>query len=236
MVISPTVEKLLYFGMKPILDAFTAFRMRMDIAFEAPLPEGPIIIAPNHPSVTDPFLVSWMTGVKSHILIADEVFKIPVFGRYLRASGHIPVVPGSGRAAFDEALAKLENGEPVMIFPEGEISPLEGGFARPHTGAARLALLTGAPVVPMGIHLLRERIRVIRSAIDGQPVDQLWYLDGPYNMTVGEALRFTGSAEDRDLVRQATDRIMRDIMRLAYQSALRLQQQLQPAFYAVGGD
>ena len=82
-----------------------------------------------------------------------------VLGRYLRAAGHIPVITGNGRAAFEEAKRLLGAGQTVTIFPEGSISPLEGGFYPARTGVARLALSTGAPVIPVGIHLDRERIQ-----------------------------------------------------------------------------
>jgi len=182
---------------------------RMNIVKQAPLPEGPKIIAPNHPSTTDPFLILTLTRDKVSILIDDRLFKVPIFGRYLKAAGHIPVVPGRGREAFEEARRRLEAGQSVAIFPEGAISPEEGGLHPPRTGAARLALLTGAPIVPVGIHLDPSHIRRIDTEIDGKIAMGTWYFNGPYAMTVGEPLHIDGDVEDRKSVTEASERIMR---------------------------
>ena len=56
----------------------------------------------------------------------------------------------------------------MIIFPEGALSPQEGGFCQARTGVARLALESGAPVFPAGIHLQRERIRNMQSHVRRQ--------------------------------------------------------------------
>ena len=85
----------------------------------------------------------------------------------------------------------------MAIFPEGAINPLNGGFHHPHTGAARPALSTGAPVIPVGIGLQRERIRLVETEMEGKPEVTTGYLGGPYAMTVSQPLRFAGDVEDR---------------------------------------
>jgi 1-acyl-sn-glycerol-3-phosphate acyltransferase len=102
-----------------------------------------------------------------------------VLGEYLRRSGHIPVVAGNGKAAMDEALARLAKGDTIIVFPEGALSPVEGGFCEPRTGAARLALMSGAPVIPVGIHLPLERVRFIESMVEGKVEIGRWYTHGP---------------------------------------------------------
>ena len=115
-------------------------------------------------------------------------------------------------------------GRAIGIFPEGVLSPLNGGVGKPHTGVVRLALSTGAPVIPVGIHLQHERIRIIKTQIDDMPEIIRWYFRGPYAITVGEPIRFAGNEEDREYVRSVSEHIMQRIDQLAYQSALRLQQ------------
>jgi len=61
--------------------------------------------------------------------------------------------------ALDAARQLLEAGGSVALVPEGRLSPRRGGFRAPRTGAARLAILTGVPIVPIGIHLLRTKHR-----------------------------------------------------------------------------
>jgi 1-acyl-sn-glycerol-3-phosphate acyltransferase len=116
----------------------------------------------------------------------------------------------------------LARGQTVTIFPEGALSPLEGGVHRAHTGAARLALMSGAPVIPVGIHLERERIRFVETTVDAKTETARWYPRGPYAMTAGEPLRLTGDVDDRAAVRAASDRIMHCITGLARESAQRL--------------
>lgn len=185
------------------------------------MPKGAKILAVNHPSTNDPAFITALSGEHMTILIKDTVFKIPLFGRSLRLAGHVPVIAGQGQAALEEGMRLLRAGRTVMIFPEGEISP-EGGFKRPHTGAARLALATGAPVVPVGISVDGKRVRVVHSKIDGQLEPITWYLTGPYAMTVGQAMTFTGSPEDRDQVRTVTQQIMDCIISLSRRGDQRL--------------
>jgi 1-acyl-sn-glycerol-3-phosphate acyltransferase len=160
---------------------------------------------------------------QTSILIDDRLFKVPIFGRYLHRTGHIPVVPERGRLAYDAGKQLLQAGRTLAVFPEGSVSPLEGGLYPPRTGVARLALETGVPVIPVGIHLDRKRIRLVETEIEDKTVTGTWYLGGPYAMTVGEPMRFTGSVQDRPHVRAISEQIMRRIARLAQESATRME-------------
>ena len=112
-----------------------------------------------------------LIGEPMSILITESCFKLPGLGAFLRAAGHVPVVSGSGKAALDEGIRLLRAGRTVGIFPEGVLSPLDqlgrGGCYAPHTGVARLALATGAPVIPVGISLDPARIVFRDTLIDG---------------------------------------------------------------------
>ena len=110
----------------------------------------------------------------------------------------------------------------MAIFPEGHISPREGGFCRPRTGAARLSLITGAPIVPVGIHLDRARIRRVETPIEGKTVVGTWYLRGPYAITVGEPMHLRGNVEDRERVRAASEQLVQHIAALVRQSERRI--------------
>lgn len=218
------LEALLYTFSRPLVKTYTGTMLNMDVQWHAPLPRGAKIIAANHPSTTDPFFVAAMANQQVFILINEKLFKVPVFGKYLRRSGHIPVVPGHGREAMDEALQRLANNETIVIFPEGNLSPCKGGFCEPRTGAARLAMLSGAPVIPVGIHLQRERVHSIITHIEGNEEEGRWYFHGPYHMTVGRGIFFRGDVEDRHLVQQSSKTIMSHIRELAFQSQDRMQQ------------
>ncbi len=217
-------EQLMYWFSRPVVGTYTGTMLKMDIIKYEQMPEGPKIVAANHPSTTDPFFVAAMIRQQAFILINGLLFDIPVFGEYLRRSGHIPVEAGNGPAAIESAVRRLEEGRTVVIFPEGALSPNGGGFQKARTGAARLALLSGAPVVPVGIHLEEQRIKRSMSNIRGQREEARWYLRGPYNMTVGNPLQFRGDVEDRTLVRTISDSIMHHIIELSRQSEIRMKQ------------
>ena len=157
------------------------------------------------------------------MLVIGHAFDVPGFGAYLRASGHIPVVEGRGRQAFEAARKHLQASGTLVVFPEGDLSPREGGFLEPHTGAARLAMTTGAPVVPIGISLSPKGIWHVESDIGDEWVASRWALRGPYGVTVGHPLHFTGDVNDRVLVRRVSRWIMHHISNLAHESQRRLQ-------------
>jgi 1-acyl-sn-glycerol-3-phosphate acyltransferase len=194
--------------------------LQMDVTFQDPLPVGPKIIAANHPTTLDHFLLLALIDEPMSILVTGDVFNIPLFGSYLRAAGHIPVIKTDGRSAFGQALAHLQGGRTIGIFPEGRLSPMEGaiGIARARSGAARLALWTGAAAVPVGIHLPQDRIRHIAGKIDKTPGVARLVLSGPYAMTAGGPLHFSGDPEDRALVRSVSGQIMDQIAALRRES------------------
>lgn len=196
--------------------------LELSIHWRAPIPQGAVILAANHPSTVDPAVITTLTGERVSILIRGSLFRIPLFGRSLRACGHIPVVPGGGQRAFEEAQELLRAGKSVVVFPEGEISPMEGGFHHPHTGLARLALSTGAPVVPVGIHLDHRQLHLVETRIEDKVETGAWYFHGPYAITVGEAMTFAGEVEDRERVRQVSEQVMRRIALLSGESAQRI--------------
>jgi 1-acyl-sn-glycerol-3-phosphate acyltransferase len=202
--------------------------IEMNVERQVPLPAGAKIIAANHPTTTDPFIMMGLTDEPIYILITNMCFQMPVLGRFLQGAGHIPVLARNGRAAFDAAAELLKEGKTVGIFPEGALSPLEGGACPAHTGVARLALAGGAPVIPVGIALQTEHI-IFKEARGGDKVETARiYLGGPYAMTTGLPLHFDGDIEDRPYVQAATRRIMDAIMNLTQISALRMRTTLAP--------
>jgi len=206
---------------RSIVNFYVRNVLRADITHEAPLPSGAKILAVNHPSTSDPAFVTVLIKEQASILIRETLFKVPVFGRSLRMAGHVPVVAGNGRAALEEGIRLLKAGRTIIIFPEGEISP-ESGPLKPHTGIARLALLTGAPVIPVGISLDQKQIRIVQTRVEGKLEPSAWYLHGPYAMTVGAPHVYEGDVEDHGHVRSVTGQIMNNIMTLSHRGHARL--------------
>lgn len=217
-----STEKPFYWFSKPVVKSYTATMLKMDVHWHTPLYQGARIIAANHPSTTDPFFVASMVGSQSFILIKSLLFQVPLLGSYLHHSGHIPVAPGCGQSVIDAGIAHLKAGHTLIIFPEGDLSPAEGGFLKAHTGVARLALESGAPVIPVGIDLQRERIHNLRSTVNGIEESSRWYITGRYNLTVGQPLYFSGNLQNHVYIRRLADIVMDHIIELAHESAERM--------------
>jgi 1-acyl-sn-glycerol-3-phosphate acyltransferase len=114
---------------------------------------GPAILAANHPSYLDPVLLSLQLERPIRFMAWDALFRVPGLGTLMRAFGAFPVDvrTGHGQQAYAKARALIEAGEVVGLFPEGRRS--RTGWMEPalREGAARLALETGAPLVPATI-------------------------------------------------------------------------------------
>jgi len=216
-----------------VLRTYALIMFRLDVYHYQRLGIGPKIYVCNHPSAIDPFLIHLAAPREQmNVLITQKAFNVPFFGKYLRAVGEIPVPLGleNGMAAIDQAERHLRAGRSVAIFIEGHISPIEGGFLRPRTGAAHLALRTGAPVVPVGIALRRDMTVNISSKISGDKSEAYWYLRGPYSITVGNPIRFEGNVDDRKYVRHVSELMMHEIRILAHESEGRMRRlKLAPA-------
>jgi 1-acyl-sn-glycerol-3-phosphate acyltransferase len=115
--------------------------------------QGPAVVAANHPSYLDPVLLSLQVRRPIHFMAWDALFRVPLLGAFMRAFGAFPVDVrrGKGRDAYEKARALLEAGEVVGLFPEGKRSRTAWMEPALREGAARLALETGAPVVPASI-------------------------------------------------------------------------------------
>lgn len=116
--------------------------------------EGGCVLAVNHVSEFDPLPFAHYAydhGRLPRFLGKAEVFQVPVLGRILTNAGQIPVYRKTADAskAFSAAVDAVENGEAVVVYPEGTISRDPGLWPmRGKSGAARIALSTGRPVIP----------------------------------------------------------------------------------------
>ena len=116
---------------------------------------GPVIVVGNHLSVADAFVLTAAVarrGRRIRMLGTAGLFGAPVVGALLRKGGYIPVHRRSAdpAAALAPARAALEAGQCIGLYPEGAITRLDDQWpARGKTGVVRLALDTGAPVVPL---------------------------------------------------------------------------------------
>jgi 1-acyl-sn-glycerol-3-phosphate acyltransferase len=149
---------------------------------------GPVIVVANHLSHADPFTLAhfvYDAGRWPVYLAKASLFKLPVLGKWLSLVEQTPVARGTVDAAkaLDAAVAAIEDGKCVLIYPEGsttkepDLWPMRG-----KTGAARLWLATGVPVIPVAMwgpqrifdprtHKLRPVPRTPVTVVAGPPID-----------------------------------------------------------------
>ena len=125
---------------------------------------GAVIVACNHISYLDPVLLGVALPRPVTYLAKKELFAIPVLGPIITALGAYPTDRGAGgTAALRAAVRVLKEGRCVGIFPEGTRN-LDGS-AKEKGGAAMLALLTGALVVPAAVAGTKDAKRLARFQI-----------------------------------------------------------------------
>lgn len=154
-VLGVELQRLLFLASPPLLTPYARF----DIAGTEHIPRtGPAILVGNHRSYFDLQTIIQLlrtTGRTARGLGKKEIFDVPGLGAIATALGGIPVDRDRGGVeSFEQAAVALEGGEMVVLLPQGTI-PRGAKFYDPvlkgRTGAARLAAITGAPVIPFGI-------------------------------------------------------------------------------------
>jgi glycerol-3-phosphate dehydrogenase (NAD(P)+) len=146
------VNPFVYWLVRGILQPFFHTYLRMGRIGREHIPaQGPVIIASNHRSFLDPFLIATMVPRPMYYVAKKELFCHPVVTWLLSALGAFPVDRGAGdEEMIETAKAILARGGVVLMFPEGtRIRP--GPLAAPRRGVGRLALETSAPVVPVAV-------------------------------------------------------------------------------------
>ncbi|HET7054453.1 MAG TPA: lysophospholipid acyltransferase family protein [Solirubrobacterales bacterium] len=114
--------------------------------------DGPLILAPNHFSQMDHFFVGIYLRRKIRFMAKSQMFGPPVLTYVYKHGGVIPVRRGhNDEKAFETAFEVLGQGEMLLIYAEGGRSR-SGELGEPKRGVGRLALESGAPVVPVSIH------------------------------------------------------------------------------------
>lgn len=168
------------------------------------IPEGGFVLSPNHVSNFDP----WPLGMplwprrQLHWMAKVELFK-PVVGTLISWGGAFPVRRGTGdEQAIQTAVDRVRAGEVVVIFPEGtrrEKGIVKRHRARPHTGAARVALAAGVPLIPAAIGGTHRLTRL-----------------GPLRVTYGPPVPLDdlGDLDLRRAAQTGTERLMTEIGKL----------------------
>ena len=180
--------------------------------------DGPVIIAANHLSVADHYFLALATPRHIATMAKIEYFsgsgvKGKLIGATVKGLGQVAVDRSGGRRsaqALGPSEQVLDAGGAFAIFPEGTRSP-DGKLHKGKTGVARLALSSGAPVVPVGLSGTQDVLPIGTT----RP-----RLRGKVSIRIGEPLEFSrydSMPRDRMLLRAVTDEIMSAIAELSGQ-------------------
>src|SRR5499427_2246260 len=188
------------------------FRIRSEGTRHVPR-RGPAILASNHRSFIDSVFLPLVVHRRVTFVARAEYFESWKTAWFFRAVGMIPLKRGDGSAS-ERALAAarevLDKGGVLGIYPEGTRSP-DGRLYRGHTGVARLALESGAPVIPMAMV----------GTFELMPSGRLWpRLRFRPGVRFGKPLdfsRYAGLKSDLLVLRAVTDEIMYALMELSGQ-------------------
>lgn len=150
--LSRGVNPLLYWSVRAVLLPFFLIYFRLERGGRERIPSsGPVLLASNHRSFLDPFVIGALTCRPVYYVAKRELFERRWQAWLLNNLGAFPIDRGaSDENAMATARAILERGDCVVIFPEGT-RIRSGPLGKPHRGVARLALQTGARVVPIAI-------------------------------------------------------------------------------------
>ncbi len=193
-----------------------ALSARLRFRGAAKLPKsGGVLLASNHLSFADPVTVTAFALAAGRIpryLARADLWRVPLIGRVLRGGGHIPVERGTAKArdAYHGAVDAVRRGECVIFFPEAGFSDDADNWPsqRVKNGVARVALETGAPVVPVvnwGTHELLPATAKFPRLFPRKTVD----------IVTGDPVDLSDlSGLDRESLDEATKRIMHAITEL----------------------
>ncbi|OZD63835.1 lysophospholipid acyltransferase family protein [Rhodococcus sp. 06-1460-1B] len=178
---------------------------------------GPVIIAGNHLTVVDSFFLVLLVRRRVTFIAKSEYFtgrgiKGAALRWFYSATGQVPVDRRGADAsapALDAAKSILRQRKVWAVYPEGTRSP-DGRLYKGKTGLARVALETGAPVVPVVMH----------GTLGVNPVGSRMWRPGKVRMVVGEPLNFTryaGGENSKAILRATTDEVMAALANLSGQ-------------------
>jgi 1-acyl-sn-glycerol-3-phosphate acyltransferase len=196
------VNPIVYWLMRSLLQPFAHLYWRLSRIGREHIPEsGPVIFVANHRSFLDPWIVGLSCRRPVYYVAKQELFQNRLLGWFISSLGAFPVRRGEADADMVEtAKAILQRGDPVLIFPEGTRTR-PGALGKPKRGVGRLALETGAPVVPVaiiGTEAIRNGWRIRPKKV---------------RIRIGSPLRFPHVEEaTSQLAAAVTDRIWPNVM------------------------
>ena len=211
-----------YWPLAAVIVPILSLIARVEIIGGEKLPrEGPYVLAPSHSTEFDPLIVAlavWRLGRAPRFMAKESLFKVPVLGWALRATGMVPVARSSSATAARQTIQAseilVEHGRGVIVYPEGTLTrdpdlwPMRG-----KTGAVRLALAGDIPLIPMA-HWGAQAILPRYGKLS------LWPLRRHVRVIVGDPVDLSEFSDKRAqpaALVVATDRLMNAIAQLLSQ-------------------
>lgn len=200
-----------YFISSKILGPYFRLRIPILTGTEHVPKSGPVLFVANHVSYNDPILIYaalMKDGARRiHTITKWRIFKVPFFRHW---SGAIPLYEDRS-LTYTMALTHLQQGENVLIYPEGGTNdhPFIGTVK---TGAARLGLQTHCPIIPIGVERLKPRAK-------SQSLRIFEIVKGELHIHIGKPIdisRFYHEPVTRDLLHQVSGVIMTEVAALAH--------------------
>jgi 1-acyl-sn-glycerol-3-phosphate acyltransferase len=161
------------------------FIKKIRVIGEENLRPGPKIIMPNHPNLTDGFVLPFIFPDKLHFIIQSDAFDIPFIRFLLKKADQIPLVRGRGKEAVQTALDRLSAGNGVVVFPEGRLNHGQQ-LLRGRLGAALLAQLSGAPILPVGFFVRPEDTRMFTRRLKDRISRACFQIRGACYVNIGK--------------------------------------------------
>ena len=202
---------MLYGILKPLAVALMRAGCRLEVrGREHVPPTGPALLVSNHVSVLDPPFVGGASPRELYFLAKEELFRVPLFGRLIHALNARPVRrDGSDGRALKTALKLLGENRAILLFPEGTRG-VEGRLGEGKPGAGMLAVLSGAPVVPV----------CVSGTARALPRGRLFPQRARVSVSFGPPLVFKAVGDEgrKERYREATEEMMRAIAQLMARS------------------
>lgn len=214
----------LFWVLAAVVVPFVSYLARMSFVGREKLPrDGAFVLAPNHHSEFDPLIVAtavWRLGRAPRFMAKESLFRVPVLGAALRATGMIPVARASSAAAAKQTMAQAQElvreGRGIIVYPEGTLTrdpdlwPMRG-----KSGAVRLALAGDLPLIPMAQWGTEHIMARYQKGLS------VWPPRKPVQIIIGDPVDLSDlrdRAGDQATLTEATNRLMNAITALLEQA------------------
>jgi len=204
----------LFWPLAGIVVPLTGLLAKIEIRGAEKLPrDGAFVLAPNHYSEFDPIIVAvavWRMGRAPRFMAKESLFRVPVVGWVLRKTGMVPVARATSASAARQTIQQskdlVAHGRGVIVYPEGTLTrdpdlwPMRG-----KSGAVRLALADGIPLIPMAQWGTQEIMGRYQKGLS------FWPLRKRVQVVVGDPVDLSdlaGRSGEQAALNEATARVM----------------------------